>query len=123
MRNDNLTRREAAERSALLDVQDYEVLLDLSAAADPEVDSFGCVSTVRFTAEEGAATFLDFVAHSVESVTVNGQPLDPDDVVEGSRIRLPSLGAANQVTVAGRGRYSRSGEGLHRFADPADGRT
>ncbi|MHC5560420.1 aminopeptidase N [Kocuria sp. U4B] len=121
MRNENLTRREAAGRSELITVQGYEVLLDLSAAADPAAESFRSVTTVRFTAEEGAQTFLDFIHASVESVTVNGEELDPDDVVEGSRIRLPSLAAANEVTVAGRARYSRSGEGLHRFVDPADG--
>ncbi|MFW6187703.1 MAG: aminopeptidase N [Actinomycetota bacterium] len=123
MRNDNLTRREAADRSELIDVDGYDVLLDLSAAPDPGTDSFRSVTTVRFRAEEGAETFLDFAAHSVERVTVNGTELDPDDVVAGSRVRLPSLGAANEVTVAGRGRYSRSGEGMHRFTDPADGRT
>ncbi|WP_170301049.1 aminopeptidase N [Kocuria sediminis] len=123
MRNDNLTRREAADRSALITVEDYEVLLDLSAAEDPAEDSFGSATTVRFRAEEGAQTFLDFIGHSVDAVTVNGQALDPDDVVEGSRIRLPSLAARNEVTVAGRARYSRSGEGMHRFVDPADGRT
>ena len=122
MRNDNLTRRETADRSELVAVESYDVLLDLSTAPDPEADSFRSVTTVRFAAEEGAQTFLDFIGRSVESVTVNGRELDPDDVVEGARIRLPSLEAANEVTVAGRGLYSRSGEGMHRFVDPADGR-
>jgi aminopeptidase N len=121
VRNENLTRREAADRSELIGVESYDVLLDLSAAADPAVESFGSTTTVRFTAEEGAQSFLDFVAHSVESVTLNGEELDPDDVVEGSRLRLPSLAERNEVTVAGRGLYSRSGEGMHRFTDPADG--
>ncbi|KUG52976.1 aminopeptidase N [Kocuria rosea subsp. polaris] len=122
MRNDNLTRSETADRSQLVAVESYDVLLDLSTAPDPEADSFRSVTTVRFSAEEGAQTFLDFIAHSVESVTVNGRELDPDDVVEGARIRLPSLETSNEVSVAGRGRYSRSGEGMHRFVDPADGR-
>ena len=122
MRNDNLTRRETADRSELVAVESYDVLLDLSTAPDPEADSFRSVTTVRFAAEEGAQTFLDFIGRSVESVTVNGRELDPDDVVEGARIRLPSLEAANEVTVAGRGLYSRSGDGMHRFVDPADGR-
>jgi aminopeptidase N len=122
VRNDNLTRRETADRSELVAVESYDVLLDLSTAPDPEADSFRSVTTVRFAAEEGAQTFLDFIGRSVESVTVNGRELDPDDVVEGARIRLPSLEAANEVTVAGRGLYSRSGEGMHRFVDPADGR-
>ncbi|MGK7222348.1 aminopeptidase N [Kocuria flava] len=121
VRNENLSRREAADRSALIAVEDYEVLLDLSAAPDPAVGTFPTTTTVRFRAEEGAQSFLDLVAATVESVVVNGTELDPDDVVEGARVRLPSLAAHNEVTVVARGRYSRSGEGLHRFTDPADG--
>ena len=43
------------------------------------------------------------------------------DVVDGSRIRLDNLQPENQVTVTGTALYSTSGEGLHRFVDPADG--
>ncbi|TFI31863.1 aminopeptidase N, partial [Micrococcus endophyticus] len=37
------------------------------------------------------------------------------------RILLPELAAENELVLRGRSRYSRSGEGLHRFTDPADG--
>ena len=52
MRNDNLTRRETADRSELVAVESYDVLLDLSSAPDPEADSFRSVTTVRFAADE-----------------------------------------------------------------------
>ena len=41
--------------------------------------------------------------------------------MDGSRIRLDNLQAENQVTVTGTALYSTSGEGMHRFVDPADG--
>src|SRR5205823_6403666 len=37
-----------------------------------------------------------------------------------SRISLPSLAAANELRVVADCAYSRNGEGLHRFTDPAD---
>src|SRR6266702_2132582 len=119
----NLTRQEAAHRAALLHVSDYRVSLDLGNATDPETKTFGSTSTIAFTcAEPGASTFLDLIAPSVRSVTINGVELDPDEVFADSRVRLDGLRAENTVTVIADCAYSRTGEGLHRFADPADGR-
>ena len=55
MRNENLTRHEAAGRSQLLQVRDYDVLLDLSAAEDASAETFGSTTTVRFAAEDVTA--------------------------------------------------------------------
>ena len=52
-------------------------------------------------------------------LTAIGMPVA--DVVDGARIRLDNLQAENQVTVTGTALYSRTGEGMHRFVDPADG--
>ncbi|NOJ64654.1 aminopeptidase N [Arthrobacter sp. 147(2020)] len=124
MMNENLRRDEAAHRSSLLSVDSYEVHLDLSTAADPEVAGFLSRSTVRFTCTEpGSDTFMDFISGEVHSVTLNGSELDPAVVVDGARIILPELAAENTVTVTGTALYSRSGEGMHRFTDPADGET
>ncbi|MGO4436012.1 M1 family metallopeptidase, partial [Paenarthrobacter sp. RAF9] len=57
----------------------------------------------------------------VHSVFLNGKGLPVADVVDGSRIRLDNLQAENQVTVTGTALFSTSGEGMHRFFDPADG--
>ena len=57
----------------------------------------------------------------MHSVFLNGKELPSSDVVDGSRIRLDNLQAENQVTVTGTALYSTSGEGMHRFFDPADG--
>jgi aminopeptidase N len=124
--HENLQRREAAQRSALITTHSYDVSLDVRQAADPGVDGFTSRSIINFSAAEpgqgqALSTFLDFIAGDVHSVFLNGKGLRVADVVEGSRIRLDNLQAENQVTVTGTALYSRSGEGMHRFVDPADG--
>ena len=119
----NLSRDEAARRAALLSVSAYRVSLDLGNAADATAATYGSTSTIRFTcAEPGADSFLDLIAPSVRSVTLNGTSLDPAEVFADSRIALRGLAAENEVTVVADCAYSRTGEGLHRFRDPADGR-
>lgn len=131
--NHNLLRNEAADRKSLLTVHSYDVDLDLGLAGDLSVAGFPSRSTILFAADLSAGdsadaantaeTFLDFIGLSVESVVLNGANLNLADIVVGSRIRLPSLQAENEVVVCATAAYSRSGEGLHRFVDPADGRT
>lgn len=123
MSHENLQRREAAERSALIRTTSYDVSLDVRQAADPAVPGYTSRSVITFTAEPGSSTFLDFIGSSVHSVLLNGRSLQVGDVVDGARIRLDNLGAENQVAVTGTALYSRSGEGMHRFVDPADGQT
>jgi len=114
----NLTRAAAAERARLLRVESYEIDLDLT---DDEA-AFGSATTVRFACTEpGAGSFIDLVAVSASEITLNGQRLPPGSF-DGDRITLPGLAAANELTVRAECAYSRSGEGLHRFTDPADKR-
>jgi aminopeptidase N len=120
--NQNLSRDEAATRSALITTRSYDVSLDVRQAADPEVAGYTSRSIINFSASSpGASTFLDFIGSTVHSVILNGTSLPVADVVDGSRIRLNKLQAENQVTVTGTALYSTSGEGMHRFFDPADG--
>ena len=122
MSNQNLSRDEAATRSALITTHSYDVSLDVRQAADPGVAGYPSRSTITFSANEpGASTFLDFISSKVHSVSLNGKDLPAADVVDGSRIRLDNLQAENQVTVSGTALFSTSGEGMHRFFDPADG--
>jgi aminopeptidase N len=119
--NENLRRDEAATRSALITTHRYDVSLDVRQAADPNAAGYTSRSVVSFAASEpGASTFLDFIADEVHSVVLNGKELVVSDVVDGSRIRLDELQAENQVTVTGTALFSTSGEGMHRFFDPAD---
>ncbi|MGN7252501.1 aminopeptidase N [Arthrobacter sp. SAFR-014] len=122
MSNQNLQRNEAAERSALVTTHSYDVSLDVRSAADPDTAGYTSRSTIAFSAAKpGASTFLDFIAGDVHSVVLNGVELPVPDVVDGARIRLDNLQAENRVTVTGTALYSSSGEGMHRFFDPADG--
>lgn len=123
MNNENLSREEAAERSALITVDSYHVHLDLTHAKDENFETYPTVTTVKFKSRKpGAQTFIDYIRHSIDSVRLNGAQLDLNKVVDGSRIMLPELAEENELTVHGRSYYSRSGEGLHRYIDPSDGR-
>jgi aminopeptidase N len=120
----NLHRDEATERARLLDVTSYDVQLDLTdgSGEKPGEDTFGSLTTIRFTCSQpGASTYLDLTAVSVSSVTLNGEPLDAAAIFDGNRIALPALGIDNEVVVDARCTYMRTGEGLHRFVDPVDG--
>ncbi len=114
---ENLTRLEAEERAALVTVLDYDVVLDVTTGPD----LFRSQTTVRFSATEGASTFIDAITAEVHSVTLNGVALDPAEVSDGVRIQLPNLAAENELVVVADGRYMHTGEGLHRFVDPVDG--
>ena len=115
----NLTRDEAAARSALIKAVSYEVDLDLTREGG---EVFGSVTVIRFDcAAPGSATFLDLTAPAVREITLNGTPVGLD-AFDGDRIALDGLAASNVLRVAADCAYSRSGEGLHRFTDPADER-
>ncbi|PPG16808.1 aminopeptidase N [Rathayibacter sp. AY1C6] len=117
MPGDNLTRSEAQERASLIQVHDYDIALDLTRGAE----TFLSTTTVRFSATEGASSFIDAVTGTVHSVTLNGAELDPADVADGVRIRLDALAADNELSVVADMLYTNTGEGLHRFVDPVDG--
>ncbi|MDT0446766.1 aminopeptidase N [Streptomyces johnsoniae] len=128
MPGENLTRDEARERARLLTVHGYEVALDVRSATEPAPAAgprtFRSTTTIRFScAEEGAASFADLLAPHVHSVTLNGEPLVVDQVFDGTRIALAGLAAENELVVDAACAYSRTGEGLHHFADPEDGET
>ncbi|MCF6376962.1 aminopeptidase N [Nocardioides KLBMP 9356] len=119
----NLTRDEAATRASLLDVTSYTVDLDLMGATQPEQATFGSVTTLEFTCREpGSSTFADLVAPHVREITLNGRRLDPATAYVDNRIALDDLEATNTLVVAADCAYSNTGEGLHRFVDPADDR-
>ena len=113
----NLTRAEAEERAALVDVHSYTVDLDLTTS--PE--TFRSRTRIEFSARRPEPTFVDFVARSVERLTLNGTELDPATCFDGARIALPALADANVLEVDGTAVYMNTGEGLHRFVDPVDG--
>jgi aminopeptidase N len=115
----SLTRDEAVARAELLRVHAYDIDLDLTAAA--EADAFSSTTTVRFScARPGDQTFVELKPAELHEVNLNGESLDPANLVD-NRVRLPGLLAENELTVPARMAYSNTGEGLHRFTDPEDG--
>jgi len=114
---DNLTRDEARARSELITVGSYHVELDLTGGDT----TFRSVSRVVFDcARPGAGTFLNLAAPEVRAITLNGAAVGLG-AFDGERIALDGLAEHNELVVDAECAYSRSGEGLHRFADPADG--
>ena len=119
MPGQNLTRLEAADRSATVHTQSYDVTLDLTRGETV----FGSSTTARFTSTPGSSTFIDLIAPVVHSISLNGRALDPAEVYADSRITLTGLAADNELVVIADCAYMHTGEGLHRFTDPADGET
>ncbi|MFY1698722.1 aminopeptidase N [Solwaraspora sp. WMMA2101] len=114
----SLTRAEAVERAATITVESYTIDLDLTTG-DTE---FGSTSVIEFQATPGAATFVEVAPVTLTRVRLNDVDLDPA-TLDDNRIPLTGLAGHNTLTVQARMAYSNSGQGLHRFVDPADGET
>ncbi|MDQ6642101.1 MAG: aminopeptidase N, partial [Actinomycetota bacterium] len=115
----NLTREEAQTRATTIEVGSYVVELDLTTSET----TFASTTTIEFTSRAaGGSTFADLVDATVHEITLNGTSLDPAEVYSDSRIRLDDLADSNTLVVRADCTYSHSGEGLHRFVDPADDR-
>jgi len=113
----SLTREEAVERAALIDVERYDVNIDLRGLY--EGDLWAATSTVSFTCHDpGASTFVDCVG-DVSSVTLNGEPLDPGTAERG-RIPLPDLRADNVLVVSHTQPDTHTGTAILKTVDPLD---
>lgn len=119
MPGQNLTKLEAQERAAIVSEVSYTVSLKLR----PKGDTFISRTEVDFKASEGASTFIDLIAAEVVTVELNGEKLNPTQVYSDSRIKLEKLKIANRLVIEAHCHYMHTGEGLHRFTDPADGFT
>ena len=118
----NLTRDQAIERAALVTVDSYRIDLDLTdGSGAPGERNFRSITTVEFDALPGADTVIDIAADTVRSATLNGREVDVSGYDESTGIALTGLAKHNVVVVDADGRYSNTGEGLHRFVDPVDG--
>ncbi len=114
----SLTRAEAEQRAELIEVQRYDISVDLCGLLEGE--QWASTSTITFTAREpGAATFVDCVAE-VRRATLNGRALDLDEV-SGGRIPLGDLAAENTLVVEAVQADTGSGAGIQRTVDPSDG--
>ena len=107
----NLTHDEARARAAGLTVTSYDVAVDLTQGPT----HFGSETVVRFTAT-APTSFLELDGELLAG-TLDGRPLE----LVGNRIALAGLGGQHEVRLSARCAFTRTGEGLHRFVDPADG--
>ncbi|EPJ40361.1 putative Aminopeptidase N [Streptomyces afghaniensis 772] len=114
-----LTRDEAQTRAGLLDVHRYTIELDLTTGDE----TFDSRTLIRFSARADGDTFVEVRPAELHSVTLDGQPLDPE-ALDGNRLPLKNLTVGeHELRVHAQMRYSRTGEGMHRFTDPTDGET
>jgi len=118
MGTDDITRSQTARRARLLRPREHHVTLDLTRGEEV----FGSESVIRFDCTQpGAASHADLIATRVRAITLNGEPLDPAGGYDGSRVALPGLRARNELRVVADCAYTRTGTGMHRSTDPADG--
>ncbi|MSV87978.1 MAG: aminopeptidase N, partial [Actinobacteria bacterium] len=115
----NISRAEAAERSAHLAIRKYQVTLDVTRGSQ----TFYAKSVVSFTCNKpGYDTFIDAVGKSIISATLNGAPVDVSNF-DGESVFLKGLAAQNELVIEIEGEYSKIGEGLQLSVDPADNET
>lgn len=127
----NLSQAETAARAAAVQVHSYEVDVDIRDAATPGQATFPVTSTIELTSlvpvaetagsSASGGTWIDFIGE-VTALSVDGEARRVDH--DGARLQVTDLAPGRHtVTVSGNARYSRTGEGLHRFVDPTDGQT
>ena len=102
----NLTREDAQLRAKLISNVRYDILVDITGK-----DTFTTVSTIKFDSEAGT-THFDLVAESFEA-TLDGE-------ATGQEITLSA--GSHELRVTSTEPYNRTGEGLHKFTDPVDGK-
>lgn len=102
----NLTRKDAQTRAELISNVRYDIAVDITGA-----DEFTTVSTVTFDSKAGT-THFDLVAAGFEA-TLDGEET-------GRELEL--IDGAHTLVVASHDAYNRTGEGLHKFTDPVDGK-
>ncbi|MCG7296995.1 aminopeptidase N [Corynebacterium afermentans] len=102
----NLTRKDAQERAELISNVRYDIAVDITGA-----DEFTTVSTVHFDSKAGT-THFDLVAAGFEA-TLDGEET-------GRELSLDD--GAHTLVVTSHDAYNRTGEGLHKFTDPVDGK-
>ncbi len=121
----NITRAEAAARSQSIRTHSYDVLVDLGGRGqivdyDPTA-FFVSTSTVKFTALAAGNSHLNLIAEQLLNAELDGKPL-PKDSLRDHRLHFDVKKGAHEVQVTALCRFSRTGEGLHRFVDPVDQR-
>ena len=122
----NLTKKEAQHRSDMLDVEHYTIHLDLTTGEE----TFSSITTARFKVKKSGDTFIDLRAKNVTEVLLDGEDITAKALTlndagydEEHGIALTGLTEGEHtLQITADAVYSHSGQGLHRFVDPADNR-
>ena len=112
----NITRDEAHARSRLLTTSRYQITVDLTGSPV----TFTSTSTIAFRSA-GGSTFVDLIADSIIEATLDGVALETTGF-NGERLAFEVAEGEHVLAITAVCRYSNTGEGLHRFVDPADSR-
>ena len=122
----NITRDEARRRSRALEVHSYEVAVDLSgrlpdgAPLEHPDATYVSRTVVRFESDE-IDTAADLIAERVLWARLDGNDLLAE-AFDGEHLSFYCTLGEHVLEVGAVMRYSRTGEGLHRFVDPVDDR-
>lgn len=122
----DLSKEEAIDRHERVSQVKYDLTVDLIAGASKEKDArYAGELEIRFQLKNATRNLrLDFFEGEVVSLLANGKPV-PASQKKKYWIDLPAASlveGANTLKISYTQAYSRAGEGLHRFIDPADGR-
>ena len=120
----NITRDEAATRRHQVRTASYEVLVDLSGRrpdgtplAQPEA-TFVSTTSARFSSI-ACVTNVNVIADELLAATLDGVTLEAS-AFDGEHLTLDLTDGDHELVVTAVMRFSRTGEGLHRFVDPVD---
>lgn len=123
----NLTRLEAQQRAEMLSVNHYDIALDLTSApinTPDEAPTFSSTTTLSLQVKQGGETFIDLRDATIHRVLVDGTDVTSETSYSSeSGLVLTLSEGTHDVVVEADCAYTKNGQGLHRFLDPADNQT
>ncbi|MGO4956131.1 aminopeptidase N [Luteococcus sp. Sow4_B9] len=123
MKTATITRDGAGERSRIVTAESYLVTIDLSGLdleGEPLADPGTFISTSEITfTSTGGNSHVDLIADAVLDAWLDETELDAT-TFGNDVLPFTCEEGEHRLTVTALCRYSHTGEGLHRFVDPAD---
>ncbi|HKZ92108.1 MAG TPA: aminopeptidase N [Candidatus Limnocylindrales bacterium] len=116
---DVLYRAEAVERAARVHDASYELRFELAEGRETYTGTAVLQFGLRSPDEP---LFIDFTGHP-QRLTVNGSHVELEHRDHRLWLSRGQLASHNRVELGFRNAFDGTGQGLHRFVDPEDGRT
>ncbi|MDR3070267.1 MAG: aminopeptidase N [Propionibacteriaceae bacterium] len=119
----NITRSESQTRASVIKAISYQVEVDVSGKAESPVpfdatQLFPSATKVRFTSAN-TDTFINLIADQLLFANLDGKRL-PAANFHDDKVFFSVDEGEHELEISALCRYSRTGEGLHRFVDPVD---